>query len=80
MLDSFTLLAYTLCAAVVPAGTRELVAVGYVSLDRCFVQIETGENVVKVIDGHDILIEIIEDGAIIGVDTLRFFVSRAPSI
>jgi hypothetical protein len=73
-------LAYAFCAAVVPAGTKELVVVGYVSLDRCFVQVETGENVAKVVDGHDILIEIIEDGAIIGVDTLRFFVSRAPSI
>jgi hypothetical protein len=48
--------------------------------DRCFIQIEVGENVAKVIDGHDILIESVDDGAIIGVDTQRFFVSKAPSI
>ena len=80
MLDGFTLLAYAFCAAVIPAGTRELVAVGYVSLDRCFIQIETGENIAKVIEGHDVSIEVLQDGAVIGIDTLRFFVSKAPSI
>jgi hypothetical protein len=80
MLASFTTLAYAFCAAVLPAGASELVAVGYISLDRCFVLIETGENKTKVIDGHDISVEISPDGAVIGVDALRFFVPKAPSV
>jgi hypothetical protein len=79
MLASFTTLAYALCAAVLPAGATEIVAVGYISLDRCFVQVETGESTIKVINGHDILIEIIPDGAVVGVDALRFFRERRPS-
>jgi hypothetical protein len=59
MLASFTTLAYAFWAAVLPVGATELVAVGYISLDRCFVQVETGESTIKVIDGHDILIEIV---------------------
>jgi hypothetical protein len=80
MLASFTTLAYAFCAAVLPAGATELVAVGYISLDRCFVQVETGESTIKVIDGHDILIEIVPDGAVVGVDALRFFIPKAPSV
>src|SRR5271165_3564062 len=80
MLASFTTLAYAFCAAVLPAGATELVAVGYISLDRCFVQVETGESTIKIIDGHDILIEIVPDGAVVGVDALRFFIPKAPSV
>jgi hypothetical protein len=43
MLASFTTLAYAFCAAVLPAGATEIVALGYFSLDRCFVLVETGE-------------------------------------
>jgi hypothetical protein len=80
MLASFTTLAYAFCAAVLPAGATELVAVGYISLDRCFVQIETAESTIKVVDGHDILIEIIPDGAVVEVDALRYFIPKAPSV
>jgi hypothetical protein len=80
MLASFTTLAYAFCAAVLPAGATELVAVGYISLDRCFVQIETVESTIKVVDGHDILIEIIPDGAVVEVDALRYFIPKAPPV
>jgi hypothetical protein len=69
-----------LLRAVLPAGATEIVALGYFSLDRCFVLVETGENKTKVIDGHDISIEIIPDRAVVGVDALRFFVPKAPSV
>jgi hypothetical protein len=49
----------------------------YISLDRCFVQLETSESATKVVDGHDISIEIIPDGAVVGVDALRFFKNSA---
>lgn len=71
---------YAFCAAVLPAGATELVAFGYISLDRCFIQLETAKSTIKVIDGHDILIEIVPDGAVVGVDALRFFIARAPSV
>jgi hypothetical protein len=80
MLATFTTLACAFCAAVLPAGVTELVAVGYISLDRCFVQVETVENKTKVLDGHDISVEMAPDGAFIGIDTLRFFVSKAPAV
>jgi hypothetical protein len=32
------------------------------------------------INGHDISVEIIEGGAVVGVDSLRFIVLKAPSI
>jgi hypothetical protein len=80
MLANFITLAYAFCAAVLPAGATELVAVGYISLDRCYVQFETGGNAIKVIAGHDISIEIVQDGAVVGIDALRFFVPKAPSI
>jgi hypothetical protein len=80
MLVSFTTLAYSFCAAVLPAGATELVSVGYISLDRCFVQFETSQSAIKVIDGHDIAIQMTPDGAFVGIDTLRFFVSKAPSV
>jgi hypothetical protein len=79
MLADFITLAYSFCAAIVAAGGADLVAVGYVSSNRCFVQVETIESTRKVIDGHDILVEIIEGGAIVGIDTLRFVVPKAPS-
>jgi hypothetical protein len=47
MLTTFTLLAYAFCAALLPAGATEIVAVGYISLDRCFVQVETVESTIK---------------------------------
>jgi hypothetical protein len=80
MLADFITLAYSFCAAIVPAGGADLVAVGYVSSNRCFVQVETIESTRKVIDGHDILVEIIEGGAVVGIDTLRFVVPKAPSV
>jgi hypothetical protein len=61
-----------------PAGGAGLVAVGYVSSDRCFVQVKTIESTNKVINGHDILIEIIEEGAVV-VIALRIVVPKAPS-
>jgi hypothetical protein len=80
MLTTFTLLAYAFCAALLPAGATEIVAVGYISLDHCFVQVATVESTIKVIDGHDISIEIVPDGAVVGVDALRFFIPKAPSV
>jgi hypothetical protein len=44
MLANIITLAYSFCAAIVPAGGAGLVAVGYVSSDRCFVQVKTIEN------------------------------------
>jgi hypothetical protein len=79
MLANFVTLAYAFCAAIVPAGGADLVAVGYVSIDRCFVQLEAAESTTKVIGGHDISIEIIKDGAVVGVDALRFVVPKSPS-
>jgi hypothetical protein len=79
MLANIITLAYSFCAAIVPAGGAGLVAVGYVSSDRCFVQVKTIESTNKVINGHDILIEIIEEGAVVVIDALRFVVPKAPS-
>jgi hypothetical protein len=56
-------LAYSLCAAIMPAGGADLVAVAYVSGNRYFVQDETIESAKKVIERYDILVEIIERGA-----------------
>jgi hypothetical protein len=80
MLTTFTHLAYAFCAAVLSHGTGDLVVVGYVSLDRCFVQIETSESVTKVLDGHDISIDIVDDGAVVEIDTVRFAISKTPPV
>jgi hypothetical protein len=80
MLVSFTTLADAFCAAIVPAGPADLVAIGYLSGGRIFVQVEAVRNTTKVINGHDISIEMIEGGAVVGVDSLRFIVSKASSI
>jgi hypothetical protein len=80
MLADFVTLAYAFCAAIVPAGGEDLVAVGYVSSDRCFVQLEAAESTVKVISGHDISIEVVEGGAVVGVDALRFVVPKSPPV
>jgi hypothetical protein len=55
-------------------------AVGYVSGNRCFAQVEAAEHATHVINGHDIGIEIIEDGAIVGIDTLRFVIVKTPNV
>jgi hypothetical protein len=79
MLTSFTNLAYAFCAAIVAHGASDLVAVGYVSGNRCFVQVEAAENTTHIINRHDIGIEVIEDGAIVGIDALRFVIVKAPN-
>jgi hypothetical protein len=44
------------------------------------VQVEAVRNMTQVINGHDISVEIIEGGAVIGVDSLRFIVLKASSV
>jgi hypothetical protein len=80
MLATFTTLAHAFCAAIISAGPADLVAVGYLSSDRCFVQVEAVRNMTQVINGHDISVEIIEGGAVVGVDSLRFIVLKASSV
>jgi hypothetical protein len=80
MLTSFTNLAYAFCAAIVAHGASDLVAVGYVSGHHCFVQVEAAENTTHIINGHDIGIEIIQDGAIVGIDALRFVIVKTPNV
>ena len=82
MLDGFTALAFSFCAALTLDGGQDVVALGYVSQGECEVHMVVGDTQgeAAVIDGHEISVKMLEHGAEISVDDLRFVLIKTEGI
>lgn len=74
----FIALAFSFCAAMTLNGGQDVIALGYVSHGKCIVQMEVGDShgQTATINGHDVGVEMIEEGAIVHIDDLQFVILK----
>lgn len=81
MVDGYTALAFGLCAAINLHGAQDMVEFGYIAHNRCVVQLEVGDPIATtIIGGHDVAVIMLEDGAEIAIDNLRFTIQKTDPV
>ena len=77
MIDGFTILAFGFCAAIADLPSDN-VRLGYVSDGKCIVQMEVGDTGPDhfTIQQHDFKIELLDGGAEVSIDDLKFVLPR----
>jgi hypothetical protein len=82
MTSGFTALAFSFCAAIVQDGGADNVALGYVSNDKCEVMMIVGDSHgdTATINGHDIGVELLLDGAVVHIDDLQFVIQKTEGV
>jgi hypothetical protein len=76
----FVLLGFGLCAGLASYGTQPVVNIGYVSNERCIVHLTVGQAGAFVWADHDIVIEFLEDGAVVRVDNIEHVLQRGTRV
>lgn len=74
---------YGFCALMgIVEGGSDVVKLGYVSEDKCIVQMISGdsEGQTDSINGHEIGVEMLEDGAVVHLDDLLFVITKTPDV
>ncbi len=83
MMDAgFVALAFSFCAAMATIGNQDVVAFGYVSGKSCVVHAYVGDSrgETVTINQHSIGIEMLESGAVVHIDDLRFVLAKTEGI
>ena len=82
MPDGFLALAFGFCAALVLDGGQDVVALGYQSEGECVVHAYFGESYgdTVTINGHEIGVALIDGGAEVFIDDLRFVIPKTSGI
>lgn len=78
MIGGAVVLAFGFCAAMDLIGGQDVVALGYVSKGECIVHARFGDSHgdTVTINEHSIGIDMIEDGAVVHIDELRFVIPK----
>lgn len=78
----FVALAFSFCAAMAMVGGQDVVAFGYVSGKTCIVHAYVGDShgETVTINQHSIGIEMLDDGAVVHIDELRFVIAKTEGI
>ncbi len=83
MLDGgFVALAFSFCAAMDIIGGQDVVALGYISRDKCIVHARFGDSHgdTVTINHHSIGIDMIKDGAVVHIDELLFVIQKTDGV
>lgn len=80
MTDGFTALVFGFCAMVSSEG--DSVELGYVSEDKCIVRVDIGNThgQTATLNEHEVGIKMLEGGAEISIDDLRFVIQASKGI
>ena len=78
----FVALAFSFCASMAMVGGQDVVAFGYVSGKSCITHAYFGDShgETVTIGQHSIGIEMLEEGAVIKIDELRFVIAKTEGI
>lgn len=74
----FVALAFGFCASLTSHGAQDLVALGYVSKDECVIRMIVGDShgQAVTVNDHEIGVTILQDGAEVRIDDLRFVIPK----
>jgi hypothetical protein len=82
MPDGFISLAFGFCASLVIEGNQDLVAFGYQSQGECVAHLFLGDShgETVTISGHSVGVTMLDGGAEVSIDELRFVIPKTDRI